>query len=61
MIKGRWEDAFIRFVSNDMGHVFVNGELFEYGDFSQSLKFGFRTDQTVLGPLVGDLESVLKA
>jgi hypothetical protein len=58
-IKARWEDDYLTFQSDKLGHVFVTGELFEYADFSQSLKFGFVTDQTVLGPLVRDLESLL--
>jgi hypothetical protein len=56
LIKGAWEDDYLKFVSNDMGHVFVSGELFEHADPPQSLKFSFRTDQTVLGPLLRDLK-----
>lgn len=61
LIKGRWEDDYVKFVSNDLGHVFVSGELYEHSDMSQSLTFGFRTDQTVLGPLVRDLSPLVGA
>jgi hypothetical protein len=60
-IKGKWEDDFIRFVSNDMGHVEVSGELFEHSELSQSLIFASRTDQTVLRTLIRDLELLLQA
>jgi hypothetical protein len=55
MLKGRWEDDHIRFVRNDLGHVTVTGQLHEHSELPQLLKFGFRTDQTVLRPLVCDL------
>lgn len=58
MLKSPWEDDCLRFESNDMGHVQVSGELYERSDHSQSLKFSFRTDQTVLGPLIADLETI---
>jgi hypothetical protein len=58
-IKGRWEEDFIYIEANEFGHVFVSGEIVEYAEIPQRLKFGFQTDQTVLGPLVRDFESLL--
>lgn len=55
IIKGQWEEDYIKFALNDLGHVFVSGELYEHSDMAQSFKFEFRTDQTVLGPLIRDL------
>jgi hypothetical protein len=60
-IKGQWENDVVRFTSNELGHVFVTGELFEYSELTQSMRFGFRTDQTVLGPLIRDFEVLLQA
>ena len=60
-VKARWEEDWIRITNNDMGHVFVEGELHEYGDHEQRLVFGFKTDQTVLRPLIKDLERLLEA
>lgn len=60
-IRDRWENDFVCFTSNELGHIFVTGELFEHSDLPQSLRFGFRTDQTVIGPLICDFEALLKA
>ncbi len=60
-LKARWEDDFVTFRSDKLGHVFVTGEVFEHADPSQSMKFGFRTDQTVIGPLVRSLEKLVSA
>jgi hypothetical protein len=57
-IKFRYEDDFLRFEMNRLGHVFVSGELYEHSERSQSLKFAFRTDQTVLAPLVQEFVAV---
>ena len=61
LIKGQWEEDYIKFVLNDLGHLFVSGELHEHSDMAQSLKFEFRTDQTVLGPLIRDLSPLVGA
>lgn len=60
-IKAEWEEDFLRFQSNDMGHVWVSGEIFEHAELTQRLKFAFRTDQTVLLPLVRDLRVLQEA
>jgi hypothetical protein len=49
VIRGLWEQDEINFAMNRLGHVVVSGQLFDYSELSQSLKFAFRTDQTVLG------------
>lgn len=54
-IKGRYEADFLCFELNKLGHLFVPGELHEHGELSQSLKFAFKTDQTVLAPLAQEL------
>jgi len=59
VIKGQWEDSVIRFALDHLGHLVVSGELFEHAELSQSLRFAFATDQTVLGPLVRDLTALL--
>ncbi len=61
ILKARWEDDFISFESDKLGHVFVSGEIFEHGELSQSMKFEFRTDQTVLGQFVRRLANLLPA
>lgn len=55
IIKGQWEQDYIQLESNTKGHVVVTGELFENAEIAQQLKFGFRTDQTVLLPFAKDL------
>jgi hypothetical protein len=60
-LRGQWEPDIIQFKMDDLGHVIVSGELFEHTELTQSLKFAFRTDQTVLGPLMRDLSLVRKA
>lgn len=56
VIKGQWEEDCIKFKSNDLGHVFVSGVL-PMG--LQRLEFVFKTDQTVLRPLIRDFEAIL--
>jgi hypothetical protein len=61
VIKGQWEDDYLRLESNTMGHVVVSGELFEHSAFDQRLRFSFRTDQTVLLPLASGLQMLQDA
>ena len=58
IFKFRYEEDFLRIETNRLGHVFISGELHEYSEMAQSLKFAFRTDQTVLAPLVRELAVV---
>jgi hypothetical protein len=60
-IRGLWEEAYIKFASDQLGHVVVSGELFEHSEFPQAFRFAFRTDQTVLSPMISDLARVLQA
>jgi hypothetical protein len=57
-IRGQWDEDEINFNMNVLGHVIVSGQIFEHAELSQALKFAFRTDQTVLGPLLRDLEAI---
>jgi hypothetical protein len=61
LIAGQWETDYIRFASDELGHVLVAGELTEHGFEPQSLRFAFLTDQTVLSPLTRDFERLLNA
>jgi hypothetical protein len=54
----RYERESISFSMNKLGHVIVRGELIHYGELAQSLKFAFRTDQTVLAPLAKQLAAI---
>jgi hypothetical protein len=61
VLKGLFEDDAIRFQMNHLGHVKVSGLLLENGGATQSLKFEFRTDQTVFASLVRDLAALHEA
>ncbi|MCC5829546.1 MAG: hypothetical protein JJU36_08865 [Phycisphaeraceae bacterium] len=61
IIKGQWEVDYLAFEVNEMGHVFISGEIFEHQEFDQRLRFAFRTDQTVLLPLASELQLLLDA
>jgi hypothetical protein len=58
VIRGEWEQDEIKFAMNRLGHVIVSGQLFEHSELSQSLKFAFQTDQTVLGPFLSGLANI---
>ena len=51
----QWEDQFIELTVDASGHVLVSGSLVEHDVPGQRLDFAFRTDQTVLRPLIRDL------
>lgn len=55
VISQQFEPDFLQFESNEMGHVWVSGEIIELSEFDQRLKFAFQTDQTILPPLARDL------
>lgn len=57
-MKPLFEDDFIAFRMFSLGHILVYGELFDYSEETQHLRFAFRTDQTVLKPLIADLRSL---
>lgn len=58
IIKDESEQDYVQFEMNRLRHVFVTGELREISERPQLFKFGFGTDQTVLGPLIRDLEAL---
>src|SRR6476660_10605930 len=58
-LKGQFEDDCVRLRQNELGHVWVEGEIFDHP--CQHLRFAFRTDQTVLPRLVKGLRAWLRA
>jgi hypothetical protein len=58
-LRAPYEDDFIRLELRLRGSVAVTGEVRECSDWEQRLRFGFDTDQTVLGPFARDLQAVL--
>ena len=61
LIKSQWESDYLCFRNDELGHVVVTGEIIEYTDPPQSLKFAFETDQTILTTLIADFELLLNA
>jgi hypothetical protein len=59
-LRSGHEDHWLELAVGSTGAVWVSGELFEYAEQEQRLQFGFRTDQTCLGPLASDLRACLK-
>src|SRR5262249_45948747 len=59
-LRTPYEDDYIQLALGTRGEVAVAGEVHEYSPFDQLLRFGFDTDQTVLGPLARDLEAILR-
>jgi len=57
-LRGHWDEDEVKLAMNRLGHVVVSGQLFEHSELSQSLKFAFRTDQTVLGPFLHELAAI---
>ena len=59
-LMGEWESDFLQVELNDLGHVYVTGEIgYEGGPDFQHVSFSFRTDQTVVPPLLRDLTMLL--
>jgi hypothetical protein len=58
VLKGRWETDCVRIEMNALGHVFVSGEVSDCSELPQQLRFGLRTDQTVLRPFIQELKSI---
>jgi len=54
-LKPLYEDHFIELTLTSRGRVVVRGEVYEYSEHSQHLRFEFETDQTVLKPLIEQL------
>lgn len=58
-LQSDYEDHFVELAVGPTGRVTVCGELHEYSEPSQLLRFAFDTDQTCLGPLASDLRRCL--
>jgi len=56
VLKPMYEDHFIEVELSSAGHVTVRGQVIEYSEMPQSLKFEFNTDQTCLAPLIRELK-----
>lgn len=59
-LKENYKDQAIKFEITNLGHVQVSGYLEHHSEHSQSLSFGFKTDQTCLAPFCKDLRKVLE-
>lgn len=57
----RYEDPFVSFKGDGLGHITVAGLLTQTGPSFQRLEFELHTDQTCLFSLVADLESLALA
>jgi hypothetical protein len=57
-LRTPYEDHYIRLALGPRGRVAVTGEIREYSGFDQLMRFGFETDQTVLGPFARDLDAI---
>lgn len=59
-LQADFEDHFVEFSMTSNGGVFVRGELYEYSEVAQRLRFAFYTDQTCLAPLREHLAAALR-
>jgi len=57
----QYEDPYIYFYGNGLGHIFVSGLLSVYGDHTQKLEFSFKTDQTALAQFISGLHKAASA
>ena len=57
----QYEDPYIYFHGNGLGHVLVSGLLCIYGEHSQKLEFSFKTDQTALKQFITGLHKASNA
>jgi hypothetical protein len=60
VLKQQHEIDHLQISINRLGHVFVSGEIEEYGS-GHHLTFCFQTDQTVLAPFLRDFRAALLA
>ena len=58
-LKEDFGSDFIRIAVDHLGHVHVTGKVERPGELHQALEFGFKTDQTVLKPLIGSIRGLL--
>lgn len=60
VLRGRWNDDFVRLQTNDKGQVFVTGKLSDASDDEvQQFCFAFRTGPEVLKPFADGLSQLL--
>jgi hypothetical protein len=57
LLQPMWEPEYVRMQLERTGAIWVSGDI--GSDAGNHLRFGFRTDQTVIAPLVRDLEAAL--
>jgi hypothetical protein len=60
-LKEDFGSDFIRIEVNHLGHVHVTGKVERHTDWPQALEFGFKTDQTVLKPLISSIRALVAA
>ena len=60
-LKAEYEDQVITVGCNQLGKVVVTGELIEHSMLSQSLEFGFETDQTIINSLIKQFKGLLES
>ena len=54
-----WEQEYISFSGDALGHIKVEGTLVQHGDSIQTLDFSFETDQTMIKNFIIDFEKLL--
>jgi len=54
-----YEQPYVQFEGNGMGHITVSGKLVSNDHWMQKLDFNFKTDQTALGPFIKDLDVIM--
>jgi len=58
-LKEDYKDQFIKLQISKLGHVLVCGKIEQYSGYTQTLSFGFKTDQTCLAKFGEDLRRVI--
>ena len=59
-LREDYKEQAIKLEIMKLGHVLVSGIIEQYGDHSQVLRFGFKTDQTCLAQFGKDLRRVIE-
>lgn len=59
-LKAEYEDQVITVSCDQLGKVIVMGEFIEHSMLSQSLEFGFETDQTIINGLIQQFKGLLE-
>ena len=58
-LKEDYKDQYIKLEMSNLGHVLVSGSIEQHSGITQSLEFGFRTDQTCLSTFSRDLREIV--